>query len=314
MFAIQPSQSDALLTENEKLKMQLEIMKLKNQTLKQDKEKMELIVENLTLKHQKRVDELTSEIKQLKAENKELMEVIEVKQKNESQKSLYPVDLNVNQTEVEQPNQMQSLATNTKEEIKEGSKADLMVKKSFPTWNSESTVEYLNRADTEKIVEGIHKYIVGKRAHTNYFSSYESWFIFMKMIQENFLYIYKNFLLFYVDRGSAKKSMPTIYLTDNVCFPTRNEDEYAIPILDEGWIDEENEVLFIKAKGTFRQNLPCFDSTKSKSLRTDKELGNHYLIEAPKKEQCILILVTKETSFNISIPCDLTNANDPCVI
>ena len=245
-----------------------EIDLLKNQLIEEKEKNKKLVAEKSDEDKDAEIDLLKNQLIEEKEKNKKL-----VAEKSDEDKD----------AEIESKISDQENATDNAEEIE---------------------TKNVQESSREKIVEGIEKYIIRKRSRTNFFSTYHSWFDWLKKITAARVRtrMYENSVFV-----SCKLNFRNLFhFTEYQEFPIMSKAEIVIPVINKGWTRENTKAFILK------RDKPTPVTTSFTEEITEPGIGKHFSLEisgrnnysyANSEVYCLLVVFFRQ-SVNSNNDCE----------
>ena len=126
----------------------------------------------------------------------------------------------------------------------------------------------------EKLCEGIQKYVLRKRAATNLFKTYTSWFLWIQNICPQMTYGFDNFIFLKFHNTNGK----LIYFAEYPEFPLKNTNEMVLPVIKEGWSSTNTKAYLLQSGDSKKSPTMVEVKTVSKEVIDNPEIGRYFSI------------------------------------
>lgn len=248
---------------NLKLKYENLELKLEVQKLKYEKEQRTLRENNGVRTNEIKSDEETKReqqiIEEIKGNKKDYAELVGGSEANED--------------EIEKQNKQERLEKEIPMELRKRTLQRHEINDAAILEERRKESEKLSEEE-QRILEGINKFLLRKRAATKFFTTCEdwvNWFLDNTETNEIVKMEFKNRIFVKLYSGTKH----TIYLTEIEDFPIRDNSETVIPVLRKGWTRLNTKCYLLKdAEGS----LQDMTSLLTKEIR-EQEIGKSFSIQ-----------------------------------
>ena len=248
-------------------------LQLENQNLKLQVENLEVKMENLKFKH----DEA---LRKVKAENDILKSLVDKNKATNNQIETKNAEINNLERQLLGNNEeIKKLKAEKKIELqkeKEASKAK-NTKEENAIEVSKKKVEQLSKEE-QRILEGIEKYVVSKRSTTNFSPTYDAWFSWIKDKAPFGTTKIQNYAFVKYKSIKNKNMGKLINFTEYPEFPIMNDNELAIPVVNEGWSAANTKGFLLKEVSSGTSPVRKIKTTFTDEIN-DLEMGRYYSIK-----------------------------------
>ena len=225
-------------------------LQLENQNLKLQVENVEVKMENLKLKH-------NESLRKVKAENDILKSLVDKNKATNNQIEAKNAEINKLEKQLSEKNEeIMMLIAEKKFELQKCNE-EVSSSSEGKKKQDESEVRKTKQAEklekkNQNILEGIEKYVVRKRSTTNFSPTYDAWFSWIKDNAPFGTTKIQNyaFVKYWTNQKNLRSTLENkgklINFTEYAEFPVMNNNELAIPVVNEGWSAANTKGFLLK--------------------------------------------------------------------
>ena len=283
-------------------------LQLENQNLKLQVENLEVKMENLEVKMENLKFKHDEALRKLKAENDNLKSLVDKNKATNNQIEAKNAEISNLERQLSEKNEeIMMLMAEKKFELQKCNE-EVSSSSEGKKKRDESEVRKTKQAEeleknNQNILEGIDKYVIRKRSTTNFFPTYEDWFSWMKNnAATNGTTKFRNcvFVKYLTNRKNLRSTLENkgklINFTEYAEFPVMNDNELAIPVVNEGWSAANTKGFLLKeiSSGT---PVKEFKTTFTEEIN-DPGVGRYFSI---KIAVTAFSYVTKSNFFTVLV-------------